>query len=229
MRPNLILQMSSFHSWVCETLIGSADPEQVTARLTTAYIAFIHLQLLTVVMPANYGRYADVKSALTLTGVRFSTRNVMMRQRYFQFYPKGELKILSCNSHDLLLQVVVGDPGIPGLPGSVGNHDRVVEYAYVRQEHSHGSIYDPLLQQVPIAKFIEMPFNEPDCTLRSFVFPFTLRGASTTPLLPTVLAFGFCSLNGFFQVHSILHGNHQEDENYARMAAGKSELRIKYI
>ena len=74
--------MSSFHSWVCETLIGSADPEQVTARLTTAYIAFIHLQLLTVVMPANYGRYADVKSALTLTGIRFSTRNVMMLQRY---------------------------------------------------------------------------------------------------------------------------------------------------
>ena len=214
--------MSSFHSWVCETLIGSADPEQVTARLTTAYIAFIHLQLLTVVMPANYGRYADVKSALTLTGVRFSTRNVMMLQRYLTQYPRVQ-------SPALLLQVVVGDPGIPGLPGSVGNHDRVVEYAYVRQEHSHGSIYDPLLQQVPIAKFIEMPFNEPDCTLRSFVFPFTLRGASTTPLLPTVLAFGFCSLNGFFQVHSILHGNHQEDENYARMAAGKSELRIKYI
>ena len=71
-----------------------------------------------------------------------------------------------------------------------------------------------------------MSFNEPNCTLRSFVFPFTMRGASTTPLLPTVLAFGFCSLNGFFQAHSIIHNDSPQDKNYARMFAGESELKI---
>jgi len=163
--------MSSFHSWVCETLIGSADPEQVTARLTTAYIAFIHLQLLTVVMPANYGRYADVKSALTLTGVRFSTRWSWVIQESPAF---------------------------------------LVPLAIVIESWSTLTFAKSIL----LAAFMMHYFN------RSFVFPFTMRGASTTPLLPTVLAFGFCSLNGFFQAHSILHGNHPEDENYARMAAG---------
>ena len=74
-----------------------------------------------------------------------------------------------------------------------------------------------------------MSFNEPNCTLRSFVFPFTMRGASTTPLLPTVLAFGFCSLNGFFQAHSIIHNDSPGDKNYARMFAGEPELKMKYI
>ena len=67
--------MPSFHSWLCETLIGSTDPGQVTERLTTAFIAFIAIQVLTVVIPANYGRYADAKSAIS-GGMRFSTRNV---------------------------------------------------------------------------------------------------------------------------------------------------------
>ena len=53
-----------------------------------------------------------------------------------------------------------------------------------------------------------------------------MRGASTTPLLPTVLAFGFCSLNGFFQAHSIIHNDSPQDKNYARMFAGESELKI---
>ena len=66
---------SSFHSWVCETLIGSTDPGHVTARLVAALIAFIHLQVLTVVIPANYGRYADAKMS-AISGIRFSTRNV---------------------------------------------------------------------------------------------------------------------------------------------------------
>ena len=67
--------MPSFHSWVCETLIGSTDPGQVTERLTTAFIAFILLQVLTIVIPANYGRYADAKSAIS--DMRFSTRKVL--------------------------------------------------------------------------------------------------------------------------------------------------------
>ena len=67
--------MPSFHSWVCETLIGSTDPAQVTERLTTAFIAFILLQVLTIVIPANYGRYADAKGAFS--EMRFSTRKVL--------------------------------------------------------------------------------------------------------------------------------------------------------
>ena len=67
--------MPPIHSWLCETLIGSTDPGQVTERLTTAFIAFISIQVLTVVIPANYGRYADSKSAIS-GGMRFSTRNV---------------------------------------------------------------------------------------------------------------------------------------------------------
>ena len=67
--------MPSFHSWVCETLIGSTDPGQVTKRLTTAFIAFILLQVFTIVMPANYGRYTDAKSAIS--EMRFSTRKVL--------------------------------------------------------------------------------------------------------------------------------------------------------
>ena len=65
--------------------------------------------------------------------------------------------------------------------------------------------------------------------LRSFIFPFTLRGAATTPLLPTVTAVGFCSLNGFFQAHSIVHDSNPDSENCWRMLSGESELKMKYI
>ena len=139
---------SAFHTWACEVLIGSSDPGEVTARLAAVHVAYIAVLLVTIVVPAPYGRYAAAKSLLS--GLRFSTRWSWVIQEAPSFLISMTLMLQSWSA----LSVV---------------------------------------QKTLLAAFLTHYFN------RSFVFPFRLRGATTTPALPTVMAVGFCSMNGFFQ------------------------------
>ena len=66
---------------------------------------------------------------------------------------------------------------------------------------------------------------------RSFIFPILMRPGSKSPLLPTILAFAFCTFNGFLQSHALIYdkikGTNTKEILYTpTFIAGKSPLSL---